>query len=280
MPELPEVEVVVRQLKEKIKGKVVKDFFINYHTQRTFKSFKGVKLGDLKEKRIKKIERKGKNILIYIDEYILLIHQKMSGPLILDKFSLKKEGVYLKDSFQKHVHFCIFFKDIALALYDVRVFAKVNIGLKDDILNSLKIGIDALSEELGSSLFLSLLLKRKMKIKPFLLHQSNICGVGNIYADESLFCAKISPFKYTHTFSLKEAEKLLKCIKDILKKSIELKGSSIQFFVGINNEEGQTSKIHKVYQKEGKQCVRCGSVIKKSKISGRYSRYCDKCQKC
>jgi formamidopyrimidine-DNA glycosylase len=280
MPELPEVEVVVRQLREKIQGRVIKDFYINYFSKRTFKCFKGVGLNDLKEKKIKKIERKGKNILFYIDKYILLIHQKMSGPLILDKFSLKKEGVYLKDSFLKHVHFCIFLNNIALALYDVRVFAKVNVGLKDDVLNSVKIGIDALSDNLDGALFLSILLKRKMKIKPFLLDQSNISGVGNIYADESLFCAKISPFKYTNTFSLKESKKLLNCIKEILKKSIELKGSSIQFFVGINNEEGQTSKIHKVYQKEDQRCVRCKEKIKKTKISGRYTRYCDKCQKC
>jgi len=97
MPELPEVETIVLQLRNKVVGKKIKKFFLNYYSSRNFKSLGKSTLGSLEDKKIDKVERRGKNILLYIGKYILLIHQKMSGPLLYDDFVLKKGKVYLKD---------------------------------------------------------------------------------------------------------------------------------------------------------------------------------------
>jgi len=155
----------------------------------------------------------------------------------------------------------------------------VVVGKQEEVKDSLSIGVDAISDKLDGKLFHSLLLKRKMKIKPFLLDQANIAGVGNIYADESLFCAGIHPETVACKLSYEQGVKLLRCIKKILKKAIKLKGSSISDYVDIEGSSGQFSLMHKVYQREGGKCVKCGSIIKKIKISGRYSRHCPKCQK-
>ncbi|XOB42735.1 MAG: DNA-formamidopyrimidine glycosylase [Candidatus Nealsonbacteria bacterium] len=292
MPELPEVESTVRGLRRTIIGKRIKDVWID--TKKLVKkpgSFENFKQ-HLKGRKAEKIKRRGKNILINLSgNKILLIHQKMTGHLLFGKWQMKKgkwiskiKGPMLNDSRNDYLRFIIFFEDgKQLALSDLRKFAKIELWDKNELKVSesfKKLGPEPLEKNFTFEKFKQALgKKRKGKIKQVLMNQNVIVGIGNIYSDEILWRSKIHPFKDVSNLSNTELKRIYQSMKVILKKAVELKGTSISDFRLVDGTKGFYELKRKVYRKEGEKCPRCKSEIKRKKIGGRSAHFCPQCQK-
>lgn len=292
MPELPEVETIVRGLRSRILGLKIKDVWTDFKKilkkPKSFKEFKK----SLKGKKIKNIRRRGKNILIDLSSNkVLLIHQKMTGHLLFGKWVFKKgewfskiRGPLRDDSHNRFLHFIFFLeKDKHLALSDLRKFAKIELWDKNELENSKgfkSLGPEPLRETFTFSIFKQTLGKRKRgKIKQVLMDQKIIAGIGNIYSDEILWEAKVNPFRDIKTLKEKELKKIYRAIRNILKKGIKVKGDSISDYRKVDGTKGGFGILEKVYRKEGKECERCKSPIKRKKIGGRSAHFCPICQK-
>lgn len=293
MPELPEVETIVRDLKN-TQPPIIGAGFVDVWTDfpkivkkpASFEQFKK----EIKGKKIQKVWRRGKNIIFDLsNSYSLLIHQKLTGHLLYGKWEKKKEGWRATiqgslntDPKNRFLHL-IFWIDnnFQLALSDLRKFAKVELQKTEDLLNSKefkKLGPEPLEKNFTFEKFKDYLKNKKGKIKQVLMDQNIIAGIGNIYSDEILWQAKIHPFKNTSKLKEGELEKIYQATREILPKAIELGGESFSDFRRISGEKGYFDKERKVYQREGEKCRRCGKIIKRIKIGGRSAHFCPKCQ--
>ncbi|RLC39796.1 MAG: hypothetical protein DRH33_01870 [Candidatus Nealsonbacteria bacterium] len=287
MPELPEVETTIRDLKKKVLKRTFLDVWCDFPKMiRKPKSFSEFKR-KIKNKKILKIWRAGKNIIFDLSEnFSLLIHQKLTGHLLYgkwkmenDKWVAEEDGPLKNDPMNRFLHL-IFELDngCQLALSDLRKFAKVELAKTEEIREELKsLGPDPLKISFGE--FKERLASRKGKIKQVLMDQEVISGVGNIYSDEALFDARIHPFKDTSELKEADFKKLYQSLQSILKKAIELKGESISDYRAPSGERGGFDKLRKVYRREGEKCPRCAAIIKRVKIGGRSAHFCPKCQR-
>jgi formamidopyrimidine-DNA glycosylase len=130
----------------------------------------------------------------------------------------------------------------------------------------------------GAEEFATRIRSRNSRIKALLLDQTVLRGVGNIYADESLWRAKIHPTRVGNRLSVRETETLRKVLQDILKKAIVMRGSSISDFLDANGEPGEYQRRHRAYGREGERCYRCKTTIRRAIVAGRSSHFCPKCQ--
>ncbi len=289
MPELPEVETIVRDLRKEVlhgtfidiwtdaKGMIKKD---------TFENFKKKIIG----KEIIGVRRKAKNILIDLsDNHILLIHQKIAGHLLFGKWKLEKgiwisekEGPLLSDPINKYIHVVFLLNDKRqLALSDARKFAKVELWRKEELEASkefLKLGPEPLEKDFTLLEFKKLFEKKKGKIKQVLMDQNFISGIGNIYASEILFKAKIHPEEEIKNLKDGDLKNIYAAMRDILERAIELRGDSFSDFRTLYGEKGGAQNMNKVYQKDGKPCPRCKGMIKRITQGGRGTFFCSKCQ--
>lgn len=292
MPELPEVETIVRDLKREVRGRTFLDVWTDWgkviKKPNRFEEFEK----EIKGKKIENIRRRGKNILFDLSENkILLVHQKMTGHLLLGKWRSEKskwkteiKGPLSDDPMNKFLHLVFLLDDNRqLALSDKRKFAKVELRDKGELENSKEfrsLGPEPLDEKFTFEEFKNALSKKKRgKIKQILMDQSIVAGIGNIYSDEILWRARIHPFKDISQLSETELGKIYKTIKKVLTKAIELGGESISDFRRINGEKGFFDRERKVYRREGEKCPRCGTVIVRKKIGGRSAHFCPHCQK-
>ncbi|MDD5098193.1 MAG: DNA-formamidopyrimidine glycosylase [Candidatus Pacebacteria bacterium] len=287
MPELPEVETIVRELKAEVLDRTFLDTWTDTKSiikNSTFESFRE----KLKKKKIIDIRRRGKNILIDLSSgYILLVHQKITGHLLLgewllkdNKWTSKENGILSSDPINGFLHVVFFLDDgRQIALSDSRKFAKIELWKKEDLENELlKLGPEPMEDSFTLERFQSLFQKKKGKIKQILMDQNFIVGIGNIYASEILFEAKVHPEESIINLDKNDLKRIYLAMRRILKKSIELKGDSFSDFRTISGEKGGFHSIVKVYQREGKECLRCGKKIKRIKQGGRSSFFCPSCQ--
>ena len=290
MPELPEVETTVRGLKRRVLART----FLDVWTDSPKIIKKPKKIEELKKKikgrKIIRVWRRGKNIIFDLSGgYSLLIHQKLTGHLLVGKWKLKgqkwealKEGP-LREPVNLYIRVMFWLSgNLMLALSDLRKFAKVELWQKENLMESKgikNIGLDPLDRDFTFEKFKKILKKKKGKIKQVLMDQSVIAGIGNIYSDEILFASRIHPLRRANELKDKELEKLYREIKRILKKAIELKGESISDYRIPNGEKGGFDKMRKVYRKKGEKCPRCGTIIRRIKVGGRSAHFCPKCQK-
>ena len=281
MPELPEVQTIVDELKKTVKNRRIVDLWTDWSKYRPIRHH-------VVGKKIIDIERRGKNILFSLsDNHLLLIHQKMSGHLLVGKWKSVKgiwvstiPGPLLEDRNNQYIRL-IFFLDNGkmLALSDLRRFAKILCGPKNIILNLPDIkdlGPEALS--LSEKVFIELFKKKKGILKSVLMNQNFIAGIGNIYSDEIVWLAKIHPQKRIEKLTLKNLKDLYRAMIKILLKALKLRGTSIDDYRTANGERGRYDLVRYVYQREGKLCQRCGTLIKRIKIGGRSAHFCPKCQ--
>jgi len=291
MPELPEVETTVNNLKKKILSRTFIDVWTNFgkmiEKPRNFKEFKK----ELKGKKIKKIWRRGKNIIFELSQrYSLLMHQKMTGHLLYGKWEQRKgqwipqtKGA-LEDRENDYIHLMFFLDNKKmLAFCDLRKFGKAELWKTEELKNSKelrRLGAEPLDKNFTFRKFKEIILKKKKgKIKQVLMNQEVIAGIGNIYSDEILWEAKVSPFKDISKLNPVELKKIYQAIRKILAKAIKLKGSSVSDFRDAQGEKGKFDKMLKIYRKEGQKCPRCGAIIQKAKINGRTAHFCPRCQK-
>jgi|GEM_PF-10480 len=181
----------------------------------------------------------------------------------------------------KHTRIIFSFKDKARLFFnDLRKFGYAKIvGKKELAKIKEKYGPEPLTKEFTLAAFRKALEGRNASVKAILLNQGLIAGIGNIYADEALFEARIRPSRQGRSLSGKEEEALFKAINNIIKKAIKYRGTTFSSYVDAAGRKGNFTRLLKVYHQEGQKCKRCGAVIKKARIAGRGTRYCDKCQK-
>jgi len=292
MPELPEVETTVRELKNKVLSRTFVDIWTDFKKMikkpKNFQSFKKQLIG----KKIHSVERRGKNILIFLSgNKVLLIHQKMTGHLLFGKWKRVRgkwlsqiAGPLFTDPDNRFLHFIVFFDNNKhLALCDQRKFAKVELWDKKELENCTafrNLGSEPLKKNFSFGKFKIALAKRKRgKIKQVLMDQKVIAGIGNIYSDEILWESKVNPFQELSNLSPSELYRVYRAMRRILKKAIKLKGTSTSDFRRTSGRKGGFQDARKVYRREGEKCFRCGANIKRKKIGNRSAHFCPQCQK-
>lgn len=298
MPELPEVQTTVNGLNKKVLNRTFVDVWSDW--QKTIKkpeSFLQFKK-QLKNKKIKKIWRRAKNIIFDLSGGCsLLVHQKMTGHLLVGNWKLVSDNWQpvdkkspLSDPYNRFLHL-VFFLDNGkmLSLSDARKFAKVELWKTNDLLNSKEfknLGPEPLEESFTFEKFIEVLkgnpppLKlRRGKVKQVLMDPHVIAGVGNIYASEILWQSKIHPEKSVAKLSKKELELLYKAIKKVLALGVKLGGESFSDYRKPDGTKGDFDTERKVYKREGQKCSRCGTKIVRKKIAQRSAFFCTRCQR-
>jgi len=271
MPELPEVQTIVSDLHQTIIGQKI----VNFETAWE-KALKNTSLSEFKKtilsQKITDIQRRGKNILIFLEnDWVILVHLKMTGQLIFQN----------KPSKNKILRHNFFLESGFLEFRDVRKFGSLNLVKKADLEKYFeKLGIDALNPKFTTQKLTKILQKNKTKnLKSVLLEQNLITGIGNIYASEILFEAKINPHRQTGSLSAIEINQLHRAIKKILRKAVRMRGTSDSDYLDGYGHKGHFQEVLQVYRKNGQKCPICGTIIEKSTIGQRSTFYCPHCQK-
>lgn len=289
MPELPEVETIVRDLHKKVIGRKIKSVW--FDTPKLIKKPKpAIFVKEMRGLKIENIKRRAKNILIYLSAgKLLLVHQKMTGHLLYGQWRVQNKkpisslrGV-MQEKVNNYIHI-IFYLDNGwqLALSDLRKFAKVILGSQREIENLAelkKLGPEPLEKGFDFRKFQQALRGKKGKIKQVLMDQSVISGIGNIYSDEILWLAKIHPFRSANQLKNLELKKIFRFVKEVLKKAVKLRGTSISDFRDPEGKSGHYATRLYVYRREGEKCPRCKNVIERLKMGGRSAHFCPHCQK-
>ena len=290
MPELPEVETTIKGLKPKVLNRAFVDVWSDWKkTVKKPKDFEEFKK-NLKNKKIIKIWRRAKNIIFDLsDGHSLLVHQKMTGHLLVGiwrsegaLWKPEKEGP-LSDPYNRFLHLIFFFENgEMMALSDARKFAKVELWKTDDLLNSKEfknLGPEPLDKSFTFEKFKEALSGKKGKIKQVLMNPEIIAGIGNIYSSEILWQAKIHPEKKVSDLKEKELELIYKAIKNVLELGVKLGGESFSDYRKPDGSKGDFDSERKAYKREGQKCHRCGGKIKRIKFGGRSAFFCPNCQK-
>jgi formamidopyrimidine-DNA glycosylase len=269
MPELPEVEVTRRGLAPQLTGRIisgvaVREPRLRWPVPRDVLALAG--------RTVKTIRRRGKYLLVDCGDGHLILHLGMSGSLRV----LPPETPA-----GKHDHFDLLLGDRMLRLRDPRRFGAVLWAAGDAAAHPLlaHLGIEPLSRSLNSERLHALTRARRTAIKQFLMDGRRIVGVGNIYASEALFRARINPRTPAKRLSLEKCEKLAAAIKDTLRAAIRAGGSTLQNFVAADGAAGEYQVRTWVYDRGGQKCRRCGSLIRRFVQGQRSTYYCPSCQK-
>lgn len=285
MPELPEVETIVNELKRKIVGLRIKDAWID--RPKTVRQAGGVEAfkKSINNKKILSVSRRAKYIIINIEgKKTIFIHQKISGHLLYGKWRQTNGGWEsrlsgpLKDDPDNRFIRLVFFFDngFQIALSDLRRFAKV-ILVDDDKIGDLKeiheLGPEPL--EIDFKTFHKLFEKKRGRIKPVLMDPAFIAGIGNIYGDEILWEAGLHPLCRVEKLEEKELKKIFNAMQKVLKKAIVFKGDSMDNYRRISGEKGGYQNMQKAYQQTGQKCAKKdGGIIKRLKIGSRSAHFC------
>ncbi len=275
MPELPEVETIRQRL---IKGFDKSPSIINQTITQvrlfwpgtlsepdplTFSAF-------LPGQQVLAVDRRAKFLVFTLDDAYLVVHLRMSGDLYLEQKDMNAD---FRDS--KHDRLWLEFESgWQLVFNDMRKFGRVWL-LRDtsDLFSNL--GPEPFDERLTATVFVDMLQKRSRQLKPLLIDQSFLAGVGNIYADEALFLAGLHPLRQSDSLTISEAGTLLDSIRRVLTKGIDQKGASIDWVY----RGGDFQNYFQVYQQTGNPCPRCGHPIEKIKVGQRGTHFCPVCQK-
>jgi formamidopyrimidine-DNA glycosylase len=271
MPELPEVETVARSLKSggrgkvPITGKVITSVKLTW--PRTLaEPGKAAFLKRLPGQRVEEVSRRGKFVVIRLERDYLLIHLRMSGDLRVEADA--------EAQIQPHDRLAVQFTDgYHLFFNDTRKFGRVwLVSEPKRILGNL--GPEPLDESLTAEAFHVRLISRKRQLKPLLLDQTFLAGLGNIYTDEALHQAGLHPLRRSDSLSFDQASKLLAVIREVLLEGIRHNGASIDWVY----RGGDFQNHFRVYQRTGEPCPVCGTPIQRILVGQRSSHFCPVCQ--
>ncbi len=266
MPELPEVETIKRELMQQLVDKKITAVVVN-NAKVIKQPSRSVFIKTVKGSTIKRIIRKGKLLIFGLSNgKFLTVHLRMTG-----QFVYPGDGIKSRVSFRLSNNRLLDYKDQRL-LGELRVVKNFN-----NIPFVKELGPEPF--DLTASKFESMLTNRKTKIKPLLMDQKFIAGIGNLYAAEVLFRARISPLRSALSLSKKEKRNLFNEIIKTLKEAIRCRGSSMDQYIQLSGKPGSYVKHHKVYDKKGKPCIVCNTAIKRISLAGRGTYFCPKCQK-
>ncbi len=289
MPELPEVETTINELRIKVLNRTFIDLWIGEKSLIKKPKPKAFRK-EISGKRIKNIKRRGKLILFELSgEKILVIHQKLTGHLLVGKWRKKNNSWVpvgrnsLQDPANRFIRLVFRLdKGLMMAFSDLRKFASVELWERKLLEESGRlenIGPDPLEKSLTINEFQKIFKKRKGRVKHALMNQKIISGVGNIYSDEILFEAGIYPLRLVQSLEEKDLKKIYLTTKKILKKSIKAGGESISDYRRPDGSKGEFDKFRKIYRREGKKCFSCNGLISRKKIGSRSTYFCPNCQK-
>jgi formamidopyrimidine-DNA glycosylase len=287
VPELPEVETIARGLAGRVKGDVIESVWLGSKPE-PLKSSASQIVRTLESSRIAAVRRVGKHIVFDLDRMARaplrlrsgqaspaktrgakqdsqwIVHLGMTGKLLLCNLDAETS---------KHTHAVLTLASgRELRFVDPRRFGRLSVAN-----GFAAAGAEPLEVELEK--FVSFFHSRKTRIKSALLNQTLLSGVGNIYADESLFRARVRPRRRAASLTKEELHRLFLSLSEVLKEAIAAGGSSISDYVDAEGEAGFFQFQHRVYGREGEPCVVCSTPIKRIVIAGRSSHYCPKCQK-
>ncbi len=267
MPELPEVETIVRGLNSMVKGLTVQRLpHVSPHLLK-----REPQLRQLTGDTFKSFERRGKYIIAHLKSgKRLMIHLRMSGRILVGEDQRRRD---------KHDHLEIVFRARRrrLVFRDVRKFGVIQF-VRDGQQETLnRLGVEA--PAITASQLQALVCKSKRPVKSLLLDQYVIAGLGNIYVDESLYRSGIHPLKASSSLSANEIRALTRAIRQIMALAIKNLGTTFDSYSGVNGESGRFARYLKVYNQNGSRCGKCGDVIVKIKVGGRGTHFCPTCQK-
>lgn len=283
MPELPEVETVVRSLDKYITGRTIKGVRILEERIIGYPENIDTFVEGCRGKTISAVSRRGKYIIISLapvkghdpaEMKELVIHLRMTGQLL-----------YQPSDVEELPHTCVILKldnGFDLRFINIRKFGRMYLideGDREKVGGLAKLGIEPLSGDFTLDYFKQRLTGRKARIKALLLDQSLLAGMGNIYVDEALFKAGINPKTRASQLTPEEISRLYNSIKEVLSEGIRYRGTTRRDYVDAEGRAGEYQDHLRVYSREGEKCTECQTPIERIKVAGRSSFYCPRCQK-
>jgi formamidopyrimidine-DNA glycosylase len=278
MPELPEVEVLRRDLEREVVGKKVKAVEVDgmrsvrrHHNRKQF-------ISRLVGKKVTGVERRGKYLLLRLDGGdVLVVHLGMSGQLLRTKTA--------REATATHTHVVITFTQGGqLRFVDPRTFGEMFVTeldhVDEEVPELAHLGIDPLETAMSWEHFGNLLAQRHAKLKPLLMDQKFMAGIGNIYSDEILWGAGLRWDHMSDTLTGQEVRRLYRSMMETLQDAVKHRGSSLadEQYVDLFGKPGEFQHHHNVYAREDQACPRCRHVIVRERVSGRSTFYCSACQ--
>lgn len=277
MPELPEVETIRRDVEKEFAGKRVKK--VDVAGARAVRRHRDAAefAAQLDGRRLTAAQRRGKYLLLRLDNGdVLVVHLGMSGQL------LRADP---KEALAKHTHVVIWFTGAPqLRFVDPRTFGEMFVTRPEELEKELPelahLGFDPLDEQMAWTRFSQLLAARRTKLKPLLMDQRFVAGIGNMYADEILFTAGLRHDRSSDSLTPQETRRLYRSMVETLQEAIKHRGSTLadEQYRDIFGEVGEFQRLHNVYSREGEACPRCRSRIVRVKEAGRSTYFCPKCQ--
>jgi formamidopyrimidine-DNA glycosylase len=271
MPELPEVETIVADLRPRLVGHTIRDVEVGWPG-----AIGGLSPNEfasrLRGKRITDVGRRGKNILFWLSaDEVLLLHLRMSGRLWLTEASeleprFQRVAIELDDGRK-------------LRFADLRKFGRLSLVPASEVAHLIdRLGPEPLGAEFTAEGFVRMLSSRRAQVKALLLDQSFVAGVGNIYADEALFAARIHPHRIAATLTKEEATRLHGALQAVLGQSIRNRGTTFSDYRDGRGRPGQNQDWLKVYRRTALPCPECGTPVQRLRFGGRGSHICPQCQ--
>ena len=278
MPELPEVEVVRRDLDREVTGKKIKSVDTNGARSVRRHKNRAEFASRLEGRRVTGVARRGKYLLVRLDDGdVLVIHLGMSGQLLRAKSS--------KEPLPKHTHVVIHFTQGGeLRFVDPRTFGEMFVtsfdNLEQQVDELAHLGLDPLEQTMSWERFGELIASRNTKLKTALMDQTFLAGIGNIYSDEILFEAGLRWDRMTASLSPEEVRRLYRAMMEILQDAVKYRGSSLadEQYVDVFGKPGEYQLHHNVYAREGEACPRCRRPVVRQRVGGRSTFFCDTCQ--
>lgn len=302
MPELPEVESLRKSLVPYIRGKRIDSVEVRLPKLVSGRGTKRVVnqimadsfIDNISRKVVIGLTRRAKNIIFTFDDNsVMIVHLKMTGQLVFKPFQAENEDVLISGGHpielstselpNKHSYIIFYFENGTLFYNDVRqfgyllYFSSLEKAISDG--HFAKLGFEPLNGDFILKDFEMALRRKTGILKKVFLDQEVVVGLGNIYADEVCFAAKVRPDRLVKTLTKKEIKLLYEAIKIIIPRAIELGGSSIADYLLADGSRGNYAREHKVYGRAGKNCSTCDMVLTKTVTVGRATVYCKKCQK-
>lgn len=271
MPELPEVETIARCLHGLVRGLTVADVEVRWPRTVATPSPEAFSR-ELAGLTVRGVSRRGKFVVIDLPGKTLLTHLRMTGQLLFCESA--SEDLHA----DRHVHVLLRFGPGSWLYYrDVRKFGRL--WLVDDPESVLApLGPEPLDDAFTHESLNSLLGHRRRQVKPLLLDQHVLAGLGNIYVDESLWTAGIHPLRHASGLAPEEMRRLHTAIRAVLGQAVRNKGTTLQDFCGPSGEAGRNQDVLAVVRREGEPCLRCGQDIERIVVGGRGTHYCPGCQ--
>lgn len=273
MPELAEVQTVLDTLKEQLGSFQIKDIEIKYD-KLIATSLPSVFIETLINKKVIQYQRYGKYLIFDVDTHIWMVHLRMEGKFYINEYPPQQE---------KHIHAIFYLQDgNRLYYHDTRKFGRMYLypKQKEGQYPCLEhLGYDLFDESLKAIDLYHRFKQKKYTLKQALLDQSNLAGIGNIYADEICYAIGLHPQTKVNHLSKKDCEQLLIEARRILSEAIIMGGTTIRSYTSSLGVDGRFQLKLKVHQRKGEPCTKCGTLIQKRYVAQRGTYYCTQCQK-